>query len=402
MSKPNTQALKAIYIAVLCFVSYIAVSIARNILGTVTPQMIESGTFTASEIGILSSVYFIVYAVGQLINGIIGDKIKAKYMIGFGLIFAGISNTIFIYFHESNLTAYAAYAMVGFFVSMIYGSMAKTVAENLEPLYATRCSILYVFIAFMGSPLAGILAALMAWEAAFQTSSALLFIMAILVFILYYLYEKRGIVKFGEYVPKEKGIRNISILIRYRIIRFTIVSAITGIIRTTVVFWLPTYIAQYLGYSAEHSALLFTIVTVFISASAFISLFVYEKIFRSNMDRTILAAFITASVSFLGVYLIPQTAVNLAFMTLAILASNCAATITVSRYCPSLKETGFVSSAAGYLDFISYIAAAAASAIFADAINSIGWKGLIIIWFLLTASGIITMAIKKKGRSVNV
>ena len=31
-----------------------------------------------------------MYAIGQLINGIIGDKIKAKYMIGLGLIFAGV------------------------------------------------------------------------------------------------------------------------------------------------------------------------------------------------------------------------------------------------------------------------------------------------------------------------
>lgn len=37
------NAKKAIYIGSLCSVSYLAVYIARNILGAVTPQMIEGG-----------------------------------------------------------------------------------------------------------------------------------------------------------------------------------------------------------------------------------------------------------------------------------------------------------------------------------------------------------------------
>lgn len=65
----------AIIIGGLCSVSYLAVYIARNLLGAVTPQMIESGKFTTEYIGTLSSYYFIFYAVGQLINGVLGDKV---------------------------------------------------------------------------------------------------------------------------------------------------------------------------------------------------------------------------------------------------------------------------------------------------------------------------------------
>lgn len=61
----------AIYIGSLCFFSYLSVYIARNILGTVTPQMIEAG-YTEEYIGRVSSMYFIFYGLGQLINGTIG------------------------------------------------------------------------------------------------------------------------------------------------------------------------------------------------------------------------------------------------------------------------------------------------------------------------------------------
>ena len=90
----NNNVKNAIFIGTLCSVSYLAVYFARNILGAVTPKMIGVG-FTEEYIGKLSSIYFIFYAVGQLINGAIGDKIKAKYMISFGLLLSGITNIMF-------------------------------------------------------------------------------------------------------------------------------------------------------------------------------------------------------------------------------------------------------------------------------------------------------------------
>ncbi len=85
----------AFILGTLCSVAYLAVYIARNILGAVTPQMINSGLYTETFIGTLSSVYFYFYAVGQLINGLIGQRINARNMISFGLIFAGIFNFLF-------------------------------------------------------------------------------------------------------------------------------------------------------------------------------------------------------------------------------------------------------------------------------------------------------------------
>ena len=76
---PNAK--KAIYLGSLCSVAYFAVYIARNILSAVTPKMVADG-FTEDYIGSVSALYLLFYACGQLINGAIGDKIKAKYVDG--------------------------------------------------------------------------------------------------------------------------------------------------------------------------------------------------------------------------------------------------------------------------------------------------------------------------------
>jgi len=393
--KNNIQIRNAVLIGTLCSISYLAVYFARNILSAVTPAMVEGGSYTNEQIGSLSSAYFITYAVGQLINGAIGDKIKSKYMISFGLTFAGVFNFLFPLFSANWELSYVFYALTGFFLSMIYGPMTKVVAENTTPIYATRCSLGYTFSSFFGSPLAGAVAIFLVWKSVFITSSISLIGMGIICFIVFSLYERKGIVQYNKFKkPEQKG-GSIKLLFEKQIVKFTLISIITGVVRTTVVFWLPTYISQHLGFSPDKSALIFTITTFVISFTAFIAIFIYERL-GHNLSLTILIAFISATISFAFVFLVKNPTLNIIFMVLAIMSSNSAASMLWSRYCPSLRDTGMVSSATGFLDFVSYMAASISSTMFANSVSTIGWNGLIIVWFILMVLGILISLPYKK------
>lgn len=396
--KISSAAKRAILLGGMCSLSYLAVYVARNVLGAVTPQLIESGVFTTEFIGKLSSAYFITYAVGQLINGVIGDRIKSKYMISFGLILAGILSGLIPLFSKSATTVYLIYGATGFFLSMIYAPMTKVVAENTEPIYATRCSLGYSFASFFGSPLAGVLAAILVWQGVFVGSSATLVVMGCVCLITFSIFEKKGIIEYGK-IKCQKGTGSIRVLIENRIIKFTLISVITGVVRTTVVFWLPTYISQYLGYSTEQSALIYTAATLVISFTTFVAVFLYERL-RRNMDLTILIAFVSAAACFMTVYLFKHPVLNIVFMILAIMSSNTASTMLWSRYCPGLRDTGMVSSATGFLDFMSYMAASISSTAFANAVSDIGWGNLILVWFGLMVIGVI-VALPNRKRAKN-
>ncbi len=386
----DSKVRNAILIGSLCSASYLAVYVARNMLSAVAPQMVEGGNFTTEYIGTVSSLYFITYAIGQLINGMIGERIKARYMISFGLLLAGIGNAIFPYFSTQPSAARIVYGMTGFFLAMIYAPMTKVVAENTEPIYATRCSLGYTFSSFFGSPMAGMLATLFVWQSAFRVGSAMLIIMGLICFALFFLMEKKGIVKYNQYKRKkeEKTEAGVKVLIEHRIIKFTFVSIITGVVRTSVVFWLPTYISQYLGFVPEQATTIFTVATFVISMTAFVAVFLYERLHR-NMDLTILVVFISAAIFFFLVYLVKTPYINVLFLVFAIMSSNCAASMLWSRYCPSLRDTGMVSTATGFLDFVSYMAASASSTIFANAVTAIGWQNLILVWLGLMLVGIV-------------
>ena len=71
------------------------------------------------------------------------------------------------------------------------------------------------------------------------------------------------------------------------------------------------------------------------------------------------------------------------------MGSNGAASMLYGKYCPSLRDTGMVSSVTGFIDFLSYLSAAAANIIFANAATSIGWGNLILVWFCIVFMGVL-------------
>ena len=393
--KNNKRACEALFIGLLCSVSYLAVYIARNVLSTVTPQMVEGGEYTKEYIGEISSLFFIFYAIGQLLNGFLGDKIKARYMLSVGLLLAGVINLVFPYILHLTGIAKLAYGVTGFFLSMIYAPMTKLVAENTMPEYTTKCSLGYSLASYLGSPMAGAISAILSWRSVFVSSSIALIVMAFVCFgsILYF--EKAGIVVHNRYkelkeTRKEKRSvkENVKILVKRRILLFALISMLTGVVRTTVVFWLPTYFSEYLGYAPKTSAAIFTVATLAISLTVFLAVVVY-KLFKQNLYLTLVATFLASAVSFFLVYLITHPVINIIFIVLGVMSSNAAATMLWSMYCPSLHDTGMVSAATGFLVFIGYIASSLSSTLFANAATTIGWGNLILVWVGLMAIGVI-------------
>ena len=398
--KLSQNAKNAIKLGTLCSIAYLAVYIARNILGAVTPAMIETDFFTKESIGTMSSLYFVAYAFGQLINGLIGDRIKAKYMIALGLALAGVTNFVFPYLIAYPIGTTVVYGLTGFFLSMIYAPMTKVVSENTEPIHATRCSLGYTFASFFGSPAAGALAALLSWQSVFTVSSGALVVMAVAVFSFFTVCEQKGIITYGKYKLQAKGVGNVKVLFKHEIVKFALVSILTGVVRTSVVFWLPTYLAEYHSFPSDTAAWIFTVATFVISFTAFISQFIYECLKRQR-NKTVLLMFFVSAIFFALTYFVSSPIPNIVCIIVAIMASNGAANMLWSVYCPSLRDTGMVSSATGFLDFLSYMAAAAANVIFANAANTIGWGKLILVWTALMVVGVFIMLPYKRLKKKN-
>lgn len=105
-------------IGIVAIASYVANYFLRNMLGVLTPFILNSTSYTKEYLALLSSSYMIAYASGQLFNGIIGDFVKSKYMLLIGLILAGIVSMLFPFLQYNTLQV-MCFIVMGYGLSMV-------------------------------------------------------------------------------------------------------------------------------------------------------------------------------------------------------------------------------------------------------------------------------------------
>lgn len=378
----------AFIIGTISTLLYLACYFARNILSVVSPQIVENTKISVEYIGVISTTNMFFYAGGQLINGIIGDKIKAKYLVGGGIALAGLCN-LGMGLTQEPILMLVAYSASGFFLSAIYAPLMKMIAENTRPIYAEKCCLGLCFAALMGAPVAGIVAFFFAWNEVFLVGGICLVAIGVGFYCIVHLMEQKGIVSYRMAQKKEKATGSFKVLIENEIIKYTFVSMLTGIVRTSVMFWIPTYLSQYLGFSPGVAATIFTVVTGVQSVSPYVTnVIIYEHLLKRRINTMILLMFGISTATFAGMYVVGNPYINIVFMLVAIVTANGASNVMWNVYCPSLYHTGMVSTATGYLDFVSYLAAGTANLLFANAIAQIGWGNLILVWTFLMGAGV--------------
>ncbi len=99
------------------------------------PVIQDEFGFSKTDVGIIATSLLLAYAVGQFINGQLGDKFKARRIIAFGLITSAILNFLFG-FSGTFVVGFAfiwtmaiIWALNGYFQSMGWAPTVKTIAN---------------------------------------------------------------------------------------------------------------------------------------------------------------------------------------------------------------------------------------------------------------------------------
>ncbi len=390
--KIRTEAKNAAIMGVICSIAYMIVYFSRNILSVAAPEMLKIG-YTTEYIGVLSTAFMITYAVGQLVNGIIGDYIKPKYMICVGLLAAAVFSVGFMTV-GSHGTKAILYGLGGFALSMIYAPMTRVIAESLEYRYVTTSLMGLAVAAYAASPLVGAVAVFMNWKMLFVSGQILLTLSALMCGIMFVSFEKKGIIT-DKKIPDDTAYNEkngkIKILLKRGIVQYSMVSVFTGILRTSVIFWIPTMLVQYMNYREKAAVGIFSVVSVLTAFAPYFGVWCYRFIFGKSIEKTTFLSFLAGAACYLGICIIKNPTVNVILLTTALFVGNIASAMLWNVYCPSLNDTGMVSGVTGYLDFISYIGGALANILFANAADILGWKVLLMVWAAIMAVGAVTV-----------
>ena len=379
----NTQ--KAWRIGSFCIATYLASYVTRNILSVSTPEMIKEAFFTKEYTGLLSSVCFIFYAVGQLINGFIGDMVHPKYMIIMGLGVSSIS-TFAIPLFDNRIIHFAAFALIGFGLSMLRGPLMKVISENTAATHARMICTLFSMAGFAGPLIASLLSIFFEWRAVFTVTGIISVFITVASVTVISLLEKRGEIKFTP--KKEKGVLN-SILSVFKLEDFffyMFISAIGEIAGSSITFWIPTYTTEHLGFSGDAASTIYSVVSLTTLFTPFITLVIYEKLIRNGV-KLALVMYVLSAVFFIAVRFTAAPLVNVIMLIIAKMAAAAASSIVWSAYIPGLARSGKVSSANGVIDAAGYAMASLANVIFSGSVSRLGWGGIVNMWYIIMLIG---------------
>ncbi len=393
----NTQ--KAWRIGSFCIATYLASYVTRNILSVSTPEMIKEAFFTKEYTGLLSSICFIFYAAGQLINGFIGDRVHPKYMIIMGLGISSVS-TFVIPIFDNRILHFMAFALIGFGLSMLRGPLMKVISENTAATHARMICTLFSMAGFAGPLIASILSIFFKWRAVFTATGVISVIITVLAVAAMTTLEKRGEIRF---VPKyDKGIAGILNVFKLEdFIFYMLISAIGEIAGSSITFWIPTYTTEHLGFSNDAASTIYSVVSFSTLFTPFITLLIYEKLIRNGI-KLALVMYVISAVFFIAVRFIAAPVLNVSMLIIAKMAAAAASSIVWSAYIPGLARSGKVSSANGVIDAAGYAMASLANVLFSTFVGRLGWGGIVNMWYIIMLIGaavsFIKLIMKKKQK----
>ena len=182
---------KAISMGFISVFAYIASYYSRSLLSVATPNMLQSGEYTTEFIGLLSSVQFLVYAAGQLVNGLAGDMINPKYMISVGLSVTGVSLVLFPIVPLAWMQL-LCFAIIGLALSMLRGPIMKMVSENVNKDYSRIICTFLSAASFTGTLIASALAIVFKWNMMFIVAGIVALLIAAIAFVSLSVFEHKG------------------------------------------------------------------------------------------------------------------------------------------------------------------------------------------------------------------
>ncbi len=372
-------------LAILFALTYMVSYITRINYGAIISEMESDTGFSRSLLSIALTGSFITYGIGQVISGIIGDRVSPKKLVTLGFCITIVMN-ILIPFCQNPYQMAGIWCVNGFAQSLMWPPIVRLMTTLLTDedykVVTTKVSWGSSFGTIAVYLLSPLCIAAFGWRSVFWFSA--LFGIIMVLFWHRYSYEI-GVVKQEKTTvqPTEKlsFFTPMMLLLMLAIV-------LQGMLRDGVTTWMPTYISETYQMSNVISILTGVILPVF----SILTFQFASKLYIKKLTNPMTCAgvfFIGGTVFALLLFLLNgQNAVY--SVLLSALLTGCMHGVNLILICmvPSFFEkSGKVSTVSGVLNSCTYIGSALSTYGIALLSEQIGWQYTILLWFIIAFVG---------------
>lgn len=169
-------------IFLILWITYASFYLGRVNFSVALPGIMADFGWTRAEVGAIGTALFWAYAIGQFINGQLGDKLGARVLIAVGLTVSALMNLLFG-FSQALGAMIIIWAVNGYMQSMGWAPAVKTLANWFPPRVrgkmSGRLGTSYILGGAISVALAGFIAVRFGWRATFFVPCALLLLSAV-------------------------------------------------------------------------------------------------------------------------------------------------------------------------------------------------------------------------------
>lgn len=354
----------------VCYLAYAWIYVARLNLSVASPQLINKEIISTDQIGVLSGTFFIIFALGRLINGKLSDKTAPYLMISAGLFFTAIGNIFFGIFPPFVILM-IMWGVNAFAQSMLWSSVLCAVtAVYGEEKAPKMMSFMITTVAFgniAGIVVNSVLVNKFGFGAAFIIPGIIALFFSILSYFTLNSIPKPTPDMDNEYVSFVDQLAN-------RTVRNAAYASFAhGVIKDNITVWMVMFFVNVFDTDLSKTSGF----VLFIPIVGFIGRIVYPllyKLFKENEHLVALSGFIISAVSIAPLLLKNKNmVVSLICLGVLYAAVSLINTSMISIFPLRFSHSGNVASVSGLMDFATYLGAGVGSLTLGYAISKFGF-----------------------------
>ena len=390
-----------------CFIGYTAAYVARLNLSAALGRLMADLALTDAQGGMFQTLFAIVYAAGQLINGALVDRISPRRYITAGLVLSGLCNLLFAVVGDYRLML-PLWALNGAAQSMLWTPIVRLIAVWFKGERRTRVSFGMSMTLVLGNvaawAISGLLAAQVGWKMSFVIPAALILSVGLLVYFLLR-DDPAPDEDLGDDHPQHRVMtehRSLPLsemLLQTGLVMVLFCCVCNGFVRDGIITWGPTIIAELNGGQGLGSTLSSLLIPLLNLIGVLFARRLYA-LFGGNARRCV---GILMGVSGLLALTLHGAALAMVSCSL-VLGLCCSATYGVNPMLTQLipmeyESAGRVGLVAGLCDCFIYLGSALAGVVTGAMSDAAGWPVVFTLWFCVAMASMAFAFLSIRGLS---
>ncbi|MBQ2719101.1 MAG: MFS transporter [Clostridia bacterium] len=375
----------------LCLLlGYVVVSMSKATFSSAMVFIVNEGTLTKLETGNITSVFYVSYALLQVVGGLAVDRYRPERFMAVGLLGAGLCNLV-VYFTQNYAVLLVTWILNGALQFGIWPAVFKICSTMLLPAQRETSLAIAGCCLPLGTLGASLLAALVSdWRDTFLVA-ALLLIASALVFSVGFASCRRDVmeVEVSAAAPRSREGKTVGVrtwLLSSGLILVLVIAFVRSALESGFRSLTPTMINEsYAGVSPSLATVLNLIVLAASAGGTFLSHVLHARLFR-NEGAAFLALFLTALPLvavplFVGRVSYWAIVLSLAGSVLLCSAASFFTTLVAMRF----NRLGKGGAVAGIMNALAALGISFSNTVFTATVEATGWRGAAVFWVVLVA-----------------